>query len=246
VAIEWRRLMARLGDKLGYEMYPRYMAQARPMALRMKDLFALCGIERVIDIGANRGQYRDFLRFDVGFTGTILSIEPDPELAGKARERGAALGDDRWTVKECALGRMAGRAVLNRMRQSAYNSFRAPRSTDPDADPNNAVVGRFEVEVLRLDDLLPTLGDMRRTFVKVDTQGFDLEVLAGGLEAFASVPLVKTEVSFHAIYAGTPGWLESIQAFEAQGFRFADLFVIPESCRQGLPVEGDCILMRPR
>ncbi len=216
------------------------------MALRIRELFDICKIERVIDIGANRGQYRNFLRFDVGYTGPIISVEPDPELVQAARSLGAAAGDTNWTVEEFALGRTAGRATFNRMRQSAYNSFRTPRSELPDADPNNAIVSQFEVEVRRLDELLPDFGDMRRTFVKIDTQGFDLEVLAGGLEALRTVPLVQTEVSFLPIYDGVPNWIESIQAFEAQGFHFADLFVIQESRRDGLPIEGDCILMRQR
>jgi FkbM family methyltransferase len=242
--MKWRKVAAWLGDQVGYEVVPRYMAPSRPMARRLQELFATSEIERVIDIGANRGQYHDFLRFDVEFTGPIHSVEPDPELAQAMRSRGA--DDSNWTVHEFALGRTPGRALFNRMQQSAYNSFRSPLSAAPEADPQNTVVAQFEVEVRRFDDLLPILGNMRRTFVKIDTQGFDLEVLAGGLEALAAVPLVQTEVSFQPIYDGIPGWADSIRAFEAQGFCFADMFIIQESRRHGIPIEGDCILARRR
>jgi FkbM family methyltransferase len=238
--------MARLGAAIGYEMYPAYMAEGRPLARRLRQLFALRGIERVLDIGANRGQYRDFLRFDLGYQGPILSFEPDPELAEGLRARAAQLGDTGWTVRQLALGREAGRAVMNRMSLNVYNSFRAPRADDPSADPNNTVVARFDVEVARLDDLLDELGDLSRCFAKLDTQGFDLEVLAGGPRAFAQIPLVQSEVSFHAIYEDNPGWAESLAAFEAAGYRFADLFTLGDSLRDGLPVEADCLFMRPR
>jgi FkbM family methyltransferase len=246
VPLALRHIMARLSAAIGYEIYPAYMAAGRPLARRLEQLFALCGIERVLDVGANRGQYRDFLRFDMGWRGPILSIEPDPELARGLRDRAAALGDALWTVRELALGRETGRATLNRMALSVYNSFRAPRAADSDADPKNSVVARCEVEVRRLDELRGELGDLSRCFVKLDTQGYDLEVLAGGAAAFREIPLVQTEISFRPIYEEMPGWQESVRAFEAAGFRFADLFTLPDSLRDGLPVEADCLFMRPR
>jgi FkbM family methyltransferase len=246
VPLPIRQVLARLGAAIGYEVYPRYMAPGRAHAQRLAELFALCGIERVLDVGANRGQYRDFLRFDLGWRGPIVSFEPDPELAEGLRARAAALGDANWTVQAIALGRDDGQATLNRMQLSVYNSFRAPRDDDPTADPNNSVVARFEVPVRRLDALRGELGDLSRSFVKLDTQGFDLEVLAGGPAAFAEIPLVQTEISFQAIYRDSPGWSDSMRAFEAAGFRFADLFTIGDSLRDGLPVEADCLFMRPR
>lgn len=241
-----RKLLARLGRQIGYQVYPQYMDAGRPMAQRLGELFALCGITQVIDVGANRGQFRDFLRFDMDYTGPILSFEPDPDLAAKAREHARASGDSGWRIRECALGRSAGRAQFNRMQQTAYNSFRTPLASAAETEPENRIVAQFEVEVCRLDEMIAELGDLAHCFVKIDTQGFDLEVLAGGTEALRRVPLLQTEVSFRSIYDGTPDWMSSIKAFQDQGFCFADIFNIRESCRGGLPIEGDCIMMRPR
>lgn len=243
--MQLRNILAFAADKLGYEAYPKYMESARPMAQRLRRLFALHGIERVIDVGGNRGQYRSFLRFDMAFSGPILSIEPDPAMVAAMRQKAAALGDAQWTVLPCALGRTPGQASFNRMKLPAYNSFLSPLES-PDGDPQNVVEDRFEVEVRRIDDLLPELGDLGRTFIKMDTQGFDLEVLGGGPRAFAQAPLVQTEVSFTPIYQASPGWVESVRAFEAAGFQVADVFVLQDSLRHGLPLEADCILARPR
>ena len=54
------------------------------MANRLRDLFDRLGIKRVIDVGANEGQYGDFLRTEVGFKGLIKSFEPVPEFAESA------------------------------------------------------------------------------------------------------------------------------------------------------------------
>jgi len=245
MSLRVRKLVEKAADLLGYDAIPKYMTPARPTAQRLRALFEICRIERVIDVGANRGQYRNFLRFDMEFAGPIVSFEPDPELVAIIRQRAIERRDPSWSVHELALGRAPGRATFNRMKQRAYNSFLTPRDYDGH-DPNNAVDARFEVEVRRLDDMLGELGDLSRTFIKLDTQGFDLEVFAGGPAAFRQAPLVQTEISFFPIYEGCPTWIESIQAFEAVGFRPADIFVIADSLKGGLPVEADCILMRPQ
>jgi hypothetical protein len=63
-------ILAFAADKRGYESFPKYMGSVRPLAQRLRRLFNLYGIERVIDVGGNRGQYRSFLRFDMEFSGS--------------------------------------------------------------------------------------------------------------------------------------------------------------------------------
>ncbi len=233
------RTLARAGARLvGYEAFPAYLAERRPLALRLRHLLHRCGVERVLDVGGNRGQYRDFLRFDVEWGGPILSFEPDPEMAGIMRDKAAS--DPLWEIRPEALGRERGARRFNRMRMTGYNSFLAPIGG---GDPDNVAVARFDVEMVCLDDLLPELGALDRTFVKMDTQGYDLEVLAGGPAAFAQVPLVQTEVSFRPIYEGMPSWTDSVRRFEEAGFMFADLLC--GSPMQGAVWEADCLLLKP-
>ena len=190
------RNVVRAGARLlGYEAFPTYLAERRPLALRLRHLLAHCGVERVVDVGGNRGQYHAFLRFDVEWRGPIISFEPDPEMATIMQDKAAS--DPLWQIRPEALGRERGARSFSRMRMTGYNSFLTPVTG---GDPDNVPVARFDVSVMPLDDLLPELGPLDRTFVKMDTQGFDLEVLAGGPEAFAAVPLVQTEVSFRPIY----------------------------------------------
>ncbi len=96
----------------------------------------------------------------------------------------------------------------------------------------------------RLDDLLPELGDLSRTYIKVDTQGFDLEVLAGGPKAFGQAPLAQTEVSFRPLYDGSPDWMQSVRAFQDAGFMIADFFIIGDP-DQGAAWEADLVLIKP-
>jgi Methyltransferase FkbM domain len=59
--------------------------------------------------------------------------------------------------------------------------------------------------------------DLRRTYLKLDTQGFDLEVLRGGAQVISTLPALQTEVSFHPFYEGMPDYKMAIAAFETYG-----------------------------
>jgi FkbM family methyltransferase len=237
-----QRIIRHAADAVGYEAFPKDMSEGPVMAIRLRHLFERCCIERVVDVGANKGQFRDFLRFDLRFAGPIHSFEPDPDLADALRQR-AAREDPLWTISQIALGREAGARTFSRMRHSVYNSFLTPR-TGPKTDRENSVAERFEVEVRRLDDLLPELGDLGRTYLKLDTQGFDLEVLAGGRTAFGRAPLAQTEVSFIPIYIESPDWMASMKAFLDAGFMVADFFIV-NGPAQGAAWEADLVLIKP-
>lgn len=236
--MEFRKIVARAARAVSYEAFPAYLSERRPLASRLRHLIERCRIERVIDVGGNRGQFHDFMRFDVEWTGPVLSFEPDPEMAAIMRAKAAS--DPLWEIRPEALGRAAGMQTFNRMRMTGFNSFHTPLAG---SDPDNVPVASFDVEVARLDDLLPQIGPLDRSLVKLDTQGFELEVLAGGPEAFAQAPLDQFEVSFRPIYANTPSWVEAIGAFERSGFVFADL--LTGSPLQGAVAEADCLMLKP-
>jgi FkbM family methyltransferase len=226
----------------GYDASPRWAPGDLASARRLRYLLDALHVVQVLDIGANRGGFRDHLRSTVGFPGRIHSFEPDPDLAAHCLARAKADRDAAWRVSPVALGSEPGRLTLNRMRQSVYNSFLLPQDTPE--HPGNAVMERLEVEVRTLDGMLPELGDLSRCFVKIDTQGFDLEVLKGGRRAFAQVPLVQTEISFRGIYQGMPGYAASLSAFAEAGFEVADMFLVNGPERQIAATEFDCLLVR--
>ncbi|WP_043834600.1 FkbM family methyltransferase [Muricoccus aerilatus] len=236
--MQLRKIIGRSANALGYEAFPKYLAERRPLAARLKHLIERCGIERVLDVGGNKGQFHDFIRFDVEWTGPVLSFEPDPQMAEVMRRK--AMTDPLWTIRQEALGREAAVQTFNRMKMTCFNSFLSPIAGQ---DPDNVPVAQFDVQVVRLDELLPEIGPLERALVKIDTQGFDVEVLAGGPEAFAKVPLVQFEVSFRPIYHDAPNWIEGIKAFERAGFMFADL--LTGSPIQGAIWEADCLMLKP-
>jgi FkbM family methyltransferase len=217
--------------------------QARKLAFahRLRRLFAQYRIDTVIDVGANLGQFRDFLRNGVGFKGHIDSFEPLPELCEQLKIRAAK--DKNWTVHPCALGAEVGHTSINVTELSVFSSIRTPKKTGSPQDQMNTVVKKLTVPISTLDAQYSKKRDLSHAYLKLDTQGFDLEVVAGGSQKLAEIPLLQTEVSIRPFYEEMPTYIESIKAFEKRGFAIADLFLVSSDDKKRA-MEFDCVMVR--
>lgn len=78
-------------------------------------------------------------------------------------------------------------------------------------------------ETSRLDT---TAGDLRPDFLKLDVQGFELEVLRGANEVLQSVEAVMMEVSLIEINKGAPLFAEVVRFMADRGFEVGDVLEI--------------------
>lgn len=210
--------------RLGYEVIPRWKMFDAPHEHYVRRLFDSVKPQTVIDVGANAGQFGQWLRKQCGFQGRIVSFEPIPEIAAAARK--IASNDPAWDVMEVALGRKPGTATFNVMAGNQFSSFLSPSSDRTDAPAiavQNIVERKIEVEVRTLDDIIDEL-DLARSFLKLDTQGFDLEVIAGGETALKDIVAIQTEVAVHQIYHGAPTFDETTARLRELGFEPSALF----------------------
>jgi FkbM family methyltransferase len=213
------------------------------LAERLREIFAVYAIDTVIDVGANEGQFAEFLRTDVGFTGEIESFEPIPALVKILMAK--ATDDKHWTVHHCALGAKPGKLTFNVMKSSVFSSFLKPIVlADERYDKWNTLSDTINVTVSTLDVEFFNKTDLRHTYLKLDTQGFDLEVLKGGKKSIMAIPAVQTEVSFRPLYYKMPGYKESIAAFGRHGFVIADFFLVARDNKHAA-LEFDALMIRP-
>jgi FkbM family methyltransferase len=208
-------------------------------------LFERYAVDCVLDVGANTGQYATELR-QAGYRGRILSFEPLPHLYARLQE--AAARDRAWTVHPIALGRDASVAELIVTRHDVFTSFREPLPFAAARFGEATDVARRErVAVRRLDDVLDELldgGPPPRCFLKMDTQGYDLEVFAGLGRWAGHVVGLQSEVAAIALYAGMPRMAEAIACYEAAGFELTGLFPVSHDEPSGRVIEFDCVLVR--
>lgn len=237
-----KNLIEHAARRLGFDIIAKWRIPDLSYTHRLQTLFKHFGVTSIIDIGANAGQFHDQMRNQIGFKGPIYSFEPDPVLAAALADRAAT--DPNWTIFPVALGASAGMTTFNVMTNPVYNSFRVPDSRQLAHHENgNIVAYTVEVEVRTLDAMAAEFPDLAHTYVKVDTQGFDLEVLKGGQQVARQIPALQTEVSLTPLYLGGPTISESIAAFSEVGLSVADLFLVSTD-GQHRAAEFDCVMVR--
>jgi FkbM family methyltransferase len=172
------------------------------------------GVELVLDVGANVGQYAQSLRRD-GYSGRIVSFEPQPEAAGVLESR--SLDDPLWSVEPYALGAEASELPIYRTSDSVSSSLLAPRN---DALGHGFLAGEWRgaTEVRRLDDVILPVEADSTVYLKLDVQGYELNVLAGATATLAGVAAVECELTVQPLYEGQVLIEEIVGHLRALGF----------------------------
>lgn len=182
------------------------------------------GVDAVVDVGANVGQYAQRLR-SAGWRGPILSIEPVPE--SHAILAAQAAGDAAWEVAPpFAAGAATGEIVLEVSAESDMSSTLPQSPLLRDISPTSAVQRRVVVPQRRLDAPgLLTERPWRRLFVKIDVQGAEPAVLAGLAGVWPRVQGLQLELALLPLYAGERPWLELVSDLAGRGF--APYLIVP-------------------
>jgi FkbM family methyltransferase len=200
-------------------------------------------VDCVFDIGANNGQYAEMLRKGAGYKGPIVSFEPIPKAAEIIRKK--AKGDSRWYVEQVALDKAAGTATFNVMSEDQFSSLHAPSENEVDLfKEKNRVAEQISVETVSLKDVFDKyqkLLGFKRPFLKMDTQGHDLEIAQGGEAVLKSFVGLQSELSIKKIYDNTHDFTKVIEYYRSQGFELS-AFVPNNEGHFPKLIEIDCVM----
>jgi FkbM family methyltransferase len=202
-------------------------------------------VDCVLDVGANAGQYADVIRREVGFAGPIISFEPVPQLAAMLRTKAEA--DPHWHIRELALDREVRDAVFHVAAANEFSSLKTSSHADTRRFARlNTAVQKVPLRTSTLAVELPRLQSelgFRRPFLKLDTQGNDIEVVEGAGEAIARFVGLQSELAFRRLYENASYFDEALRVYAAKGFVLSAL--VPNNAGH-FPdlVEMDCIMYR--
>jgi len=209
------RPLQRLARRLGYDLTPR--AKARPLQAQLIAVLERFAVSCVIDVGANAGQYGATLR-EWGYAGRIVSFEPQPEAHRRLAQRAAR--DPRWRVApRMALGERDGEVELAISAESDMSSLLPQSALLQRISPSSRIVGRERVRIARLDDVIEDyLEPGERPFLKIDTQGYEAQVLAGARGLLARLAGIQLEMPLVRCYEGERDFRNLIEDLAAAGF----------------------------
>ena len=221
--MKMQKLIEAVGKKFGVIIVPDWRAVRLVEERHLTRIFREFDVDCVFDVGGNIGQYGRMLREHVGYGGQIIFFEPHPSIVGKLRD--AAALDGRWHVESFALGGVAGKAAFHAYDMSELgslrrfsSSFHAPQVL---ADP----IVTVDVRTLELYFLTAkSRWGFTRPFLKIDTQGFDLEVAKGAGLVLREFVGIQSEIAFQNIYQEAPTYCESMRFFQNMGFVASRIF----------------------
>lgn len=183
---------------------------------RRRRLLERAGIDAVLDVGANAGQFAADLRADFGWAGRIVSFEPLAAAYATLAARAAA--DGRWDAHPYALGDRDGTARLGVAGNSYSSSLLEMLPAHVDAAPESAVTGYETIQTRRLDSVIDAVCPApAQLYLKLDVQGFERQVLAGAQATLARVRVLQLEMSLAPLYAGAATFAELHALLESRG-----------------------------
>ena len=140
----------------------------------------------------------------------------------------------------------AGESFINVSKFSQFSSIL--NANDYEHSWEKMKVGHQQkIEIKTLDGCFDEglLPGNRRFLLKMDTQGYDLEVFNGAARSLPELCCMLSELSLVPVYHGMPHYLESLRAYESQGLSASGLYPITTHADLALN-EVDCMLVNTR
>jgi len=178
---------------LARSLYSRWMARhSYEDRFRQRLLASVDSTTTVWDIGANVGLYtQQFLDHGARH---VIAFEPAPDAIRELRRRfgDAHAGASRLTIVPAGLSDHCGAVRFSADGSSALNRIvRASQSTC------DSLVNTVDINVMRADAALNSCGIAVPNVVKIDVEGFELEVLRGFGALLDSAELHSIFVEVH-------------------------------------------------
>jgi FkbM family methyltransferase len=200
------------------------------------------GINLVLDVGANDGGYALELRHG-GYRGRIWSYEPLHEAFADLNR--AAAGDDLWKTANCACGAKAGSALINVAKNSASSSLLPMLQACSRNAPDAAYISQETISVCSLDDsVMFSLSPEDKVWLKIDTQGYEAEVLKGATRLIPHVRALECELSLVPLYDGQLLIDEMMSMIYQLGFRMVSVAPVFSEPATGYALQIDGTFLR--
>lgn len=216
-------LTRKLFKKLGYDLS---WSRIRPPGSHRRGVGKMIGILEdlgargldpgvVLDIGAHRAEWSRMAKYAFP-KADIFLLEPLQEMASELDLFCKEFPGSRWFEK--AAGSVDGHLTITIASELASSTFRQ------DASPRLQEKGKQrEVEITTLDSMI-TKGDVPPPdLVKVDVEGYELEVLKGGKTLFDTSEVFIIETSFFCEDGKRPTVYEVIDFMRKNNFVVYDM-----------------------
>ncbi|MBT8039556.1 MAG: FkbM family methyltransferase [Gammaproteobacteria bacterium] len=172
----------------------------------------------VLDVGANSGQ--SIRKFKDAFPHcTVHAFEPSLDVFGKLQN--CARDYENVVLNNVGAGSESGKIKFYENLSSDMSSF-----LEPGEFAWGSVVSTTVRPVVKLDDYCSSAGIKTVNVLKIDTQGFDYNVLLGAKRLIESrrIQLILLEIIFSEMYKDTPEYYKIFEFLHRNRFELVSLY----------------------
>ncbi|PQJ80410.1 FkbM family methyltransferase [Polaribacter porphyrae] len=201
--------------KLDLKIYPREDFRRRILLIKTN------GINKILDVGANSGQYAQQI-FDLGFSGKILSFEPVPSIYKKLLKNSSKKTN--WEAFNFGLGNKDVELDINISENTYSTSLLKIMPNHVKSAPESKVVSTEKVIIKKLDTIFDeVVDDQDSVLLKIDVQGFEKNVLEGAENTLRKIKGIQIEMSIEELYQNETLFSEMLVYIESLGFSLHSL-----------------------
>jgi FkbM family methyltransferase len=201
-----------LAARLNLDVHRRDLAHPARRTAAMRG----AGVDLVLDVGANTGQYVAGLRAH-GYTGRVESFEAIPVLATELSARAAE--DGRWRVHGHALGVADGTIPFHVSEDTVTSSALIASDALLERISSASTVQTIDVPCHPLAGVwADVVGDARSVMLKIDVQGFEHAVLDGLADRIDDISLIEVEMGLVGLYEGGASIHDLLPRLHDRGF----------------------------
>lgn len=199
------------------------------------------GINTVLDVGANIGSFSIMINKIIP-DATIYSFEPLNDCYQTLLSNTKEI--NRIKSFNLALGSQTGEALIHHNEFSPSSSLLDMNSLHKIAFPYTQKSVQEKVKISSLDEMAGMMECNKKVLLKIDVQGYELEVLKGAESSLNDVDLIIIETSFDELYQDQPLFDTIYKFLCLRDFRFEgslDQFKDPGT---GRILQGDAIFVK--
>jgi FkbM family methyltransferase len=199
------------------------------------------GIRTVLDVGANTGQFATMIQQALP-EARVYSFEPLGECCEQLRK--TMEGVSGFQAFDFALGETNGQAQIYRNDATPSSSLLPMAELHKEAFPFAAQAQLETIKIRRLDDVIHDLEIVDDVLIKVDVQGTEDKVIAGGEETFSRASVLILETTFVPLYQGQSLFDAIYDRLRAKGFTYMGTEHIIRDPRDGRVLQCDSLFLR--
>ena len=228
----------------GFHLKLKRLSSSSSEDFRVVKILQTYDFDCVLDIGANTGQFAESL-IDFGYKNKIISFEPTQSAYSTLTKRSKKY--PKWEVAErCAIGNEIGEVDIHVSDNTVFSSIKAIKDDYVQYNRSSKKTHTEKVKLYTLDHFDGKyIHSNVKTFLKIDTQGFEKEVLEGAKNILPYIDGVKIEIPLESIYNSVDWKLpDIISYFYDKGFTCQSLQPVAVNNATGAVLEVDGIFIR--